>query len=58
MCVITRGSPGPVVSEEHHDSKDQDEYDALVRTTVTLDDDVVAALQTAMRERGISFKEA
>lgn len=29
-----------------------------MRTTVTLDDDVVAALHTAMRERGISFKEA
>lgn len=29
-----------------------------MRTTVTLDDDVAAALQTAMRERGVSFKEA
>lgn len=29
-----------------------------MRTTVTLDDDVAAALQAAMRERGISFKEA
>lgn len=29
-----------------------------MRTTVTLDDDVTAALQAAMRERGISFKEA
>ncbi len=29
-----------------------------MRTTVTLDDDVVAALQAVMRERGISFKEA
>lgn len=29
-----------------------------MRTTVTLDDDVVAALRTAERERGISFKEA
>jgi hypothetical protein len=33
-------------------------YDALMRTTVTLDDDVVVALRTAMRERGVSFKEA
>lgn len=29
-----------------------------MRTTVTLDDDVVAALRTVERERGISFKEA
>ncbi len=29
-----------------------------MRTTVTLDDDVVAALRAAMRERGVSFKEA
>lgn len=29
-----------------------------MRTTVTLDDDVAAALQAVMRERGISFKEA
>lgn len=29
-----------------------------MRTTVTLDDDVVAALQAVMRERGVSFKEA
>ncbi len=29
-----------------------------MRTTVSLDDDVVAALRTAMRERGVSFKEA
>jgi hypothetical protein len=29
-----------------------------MRTTVTLDDDVVAALQAVMRERGLSFKEA
>lgn len=29
-----------------------------MRTTVTLDDDVVAALHTAMRERGVSFKDA
>jgi hypothetical protein len=29
-----------------------------VRTTVTLDDDVVAALHAVMRERGLSFKEA
>ena len=35
-----------------------DEYDAIMRTTVTLDDDVVAALHTAMRERDMSFKEA
>ena len=36
-----------------------DGYDARMRTTVTLDDDdVVAALRNAMRERGVSFKEA
>jgi len=35
-----------------------DGYDAWMRTTVTLDDDVVAALRSAMRERGVSFKEA
>jgi hypothetical protein len=29
-----------------------------MRTTVTLDDDVIAALRTVMRERGLSFKEA
>jgi hypothetical protein len=29
-----------------------------VRTTVTLDDDVAAALRTVARERGLSFKEA
>ncbi len=29
-----------------------------MRTTVTLDDDVVAALQAVMRERGVSFKQA
>lgn len=29
-----------------------------MRTTVTLDDDAVAALRTAVRERGMSFKEA
>lgn len=29
-----------------------------MRTTVTLDDDVVAALHAVMRERGLSFKEA
>jgi len=44
--------------QPHHDSKSGDEYDAYVRTTVTLDDDVVAALRNAMRERGVSFKEA
>jgi hypothetical protein len=30
----------------------------VVRTTVTLDDDVVAAVQAIMRERAISFKAA
>lgn len=35
-----------------------DAYDANVRTTVTLDDDVAAALRTTMRERGVSFKDA
>lgn len=29
-----------------------------MRTTVTLDEDVIAALRSAMRERGLSFKEA
>ena len=29
-----------------------------VRTTITLEPDVVALIRTAMRERGISFKEA
>jgi len=29
-----------------------------MRTTVTLDDDVAARLQSVARERGISFKEA
>lgn len=29
-----------------------------MRTTVTLDDDVVAAVKSAARERGISFKAA
>jgi Arc/MetJ family transcription regulator len=29
-----------------------------MRTTVTLDPDVEALLRTAMRERGLSFKEA
>lgn len=29
-----------------------------MRTTVTLDDDVAAALQATARERGLSFKEA
>jgi hypothetical protein len=29
-----------------------------MRTTVTLDPDVEALIQTAMKERGISFKEA
>ena len=29
-----------------------------VRTTVTLDPDVQALIRTAMKERGISFKEA
>ncbi|MGH3838821.1 MAG: CopG family transcriptional regulator [Pseudonocardiaceae bacterium] len=43
---------------KHHDSMSGDGYDACMRTTVTLDDDVVAALRTAMRERGVSFKEA
>ena len=29
-----------------------------VRTTITLDPDVYALLRTAMKERGVSFKEA
>lgn len=33
-------------------------YHASMRTTVTLDDDVVAALHAIMRERGVSFKQA
>ena len=32
-------------------------YDAPVRTTVTLDPDVVAGLRRAARERGTSFKQ-
>jgi hypothetical protein len=32
-------------------------YDAFMRTTVTLDDDVAAQLKRAARERGTSFKE-
>jgi len=33
-------------------------YDAVVRTTVTLDEDVAAALNRVSNERGVSFKEA
>lgn len=33
-------------------------YDAMMRTTVTLDDDVAAALQRTAGERGLSFKAA
>ena len=40
----------------HHDSTTVDEYGETVRTTVTLDPDVVAALRRAARERGSSFK--
>ena len=32
-------------------------YDAHVRTTITLDDDVAARLEQLRRERGSSFKE-
>lgn len=34
------------------------EYDAPMRTTVTLDPDTAALVRKAMRERGMSFKEA
>lgn len=37
---------------------DEDGYAVTMRTTVTLDDDVVAGIRTLMRERGISFKQA
>lgn len=33
-------------------------YDAEMRTTVTLDDDVEAMVRRTMREKGLSFKEA
>lgn len=33
-------------------------YDVLMRTTLTLDDDVAAMLRQVAKERGISFKEA
>ena len=33
-------------------------YDACMRTTVTLDDDVEAALRSVAAERGLSFKHA
>ncbi|WP_206438056.1 hypothetical protein, partial [Candidatus Protofrankia datiscae] len=33
-------------------------HDAFVRTTVTLDPDVAAALQKEVREQGMSFEEA
>jgi len=33
-------------------------YDAIMRTTVTLDPDVAAKLKAVARERGISFKQA
>jgi hypothetical protein len=39
----------------HHDLIN---YDALVRTTVTLDPDVEALVKRAMRERGLTFKQA
>ena len=42
----------------HHDSKLYDKYDDFMRTTVTLDPDVERLVRDAMRERGISFKEA
>jgi len=33
-------------------------YDAVMRTTVTLDADVEALLRQVMKEQGISFKQA
>jgi hypothetical protein len=33
-------------------------YDAVVRTTVTLDPDAAALVQARMNERGLSFKQA
>lgn len=32
-------------------------YDGLMRTTLTLDDDVAALLRQRAKERGVSFKE-
>lgn len=40
---------------KHHDSN---YYAVMMRTTVTLDEDVLSSLRAVMRERGISFKEA
>jgi hypothetical protein len=58
-CWIARCvTQHPDGQRKHHDSISGDGYDAGMRTTVTLDDDVVAALRTAMRERGVSFKDA
>lgn len=37
---------------------EHDCYDAAMRTTVTLDDDVAAKLNQAARERRVSFKVA
>ena len=42
----------------HHDSKQIDAMIATVRTTVTLDPDVEKLIRDAIRERGISFKQA
>lgn len=57
----SNGSIGSATNDDgaaslrHHDSI---RYDALMRTTVTLDPDVAAKLKRAARERDISFKEA
>jgi hypothetical protein len=42
----------------HHDSNDVRNYDAMMRTTVTLDPDVEALLRQAMAEKGLTFKQA
>jgi len=43
---------------KHHDCSKIDATMLLMRTTVTLDEDVAAKLKMAARERGVSFKQA
>lgn len=42
----------------HHEHRQQAPTMLLVRTTVTLDEDVAAAVKRVAQERGLSFKEA
>ena len=42
----------------HHDAHEVDAMIQQMRTTVTLDEDVESLIAAAMRERGISFKQA